>query len=182
MIYWTLFVEFVKIGLFAVGGGLATLPFLQKLAATYGWISADELLDIVAISEATPGPIGVNAATFVGYLAAGVAGGIVATAGVVAPAVALVALLAGVIRRFAAHPRVYAAFSTLRPAVVGIIAAAALQLAETEFFSRPEGEAWGIRWPSVVLACVALAAMLRLRWHPVVFLAVAAVLGILLRL
>lgn len=76
MIYIILFLEFFKIGLFSVGGGLATLPFLKELIDKYGWISQDELLNMIAISESTPGPIGINTATYVGYQVSGVLGGL----------------------------------------------------------------------------------------------------------
>ena len=87
MIYLTLYLEFFKIGLFSVGGGLATLPFLQELVYKYGWITSEELLNMIAISESTPGPIGINTATFVGNTTAGVLGGVVATLGIITPSI-----------------------------------------------------------------------------------------------
>src|SRR5699024_12651778 len=85
MIYIKLFFTFFKIGLFSIGGGLATLPFLQELVSKYGWITSNELLNMIAISESTPGPIGINTATFVGYSMYGVLGGIIDTVGTMNP-------------------------------------------------------------------------------------------------
>lgn len=96
----TLFLEFFKIGLFSVGGGLATLPFLYKLAENYDWFTKVELIDMIAISESTPGPIGVNMATFAGFNTAGILGGVTATMGIVVPALLVIILIAKVLDKF----------------------------------------------------------------------------------
>ena len=110
MIYIILFLEFFKIGLFSVGGGLATLPFLKELIDKYGWISQDELLNMIAISESTPGPIGINTATYVGYQVSGVLGGIIAVAGIVAPALLIIIVIAHYFDKFYERPLVKGAF------------------------------------------------------------------------
>ena len=94
MIYFKLFLVFFRIGLFAVGGGLATLPFLQEIVHKYGWITTEELMDMIAISESTPGPIGINTATFVGNKTAGLLGGTVATLGIVTPSIVIIVIIA----------------------------------------------------------------------------------------
>ena len=123
-----LFVEFFKTGLFAVGGGLATVPFLREMGAAYGWITEAELADIVAIAESTPGPIGVNAATYVGYLVCGVPGAIVATLGLITPSVIIICLIARAIRRYNDSRIVKSLFTGIRPAAIGLITAAGFSL------------------------------------------------------
>ena len=92
MIFGILFSEFFKIGLFAVGGGLVTIPFLFELTRKYNWFSAQELMDMIAVSQSTPGPIGINMATYAGFQTAGIYGGIVATFGLVLPSLATLLL------------------------------------------------------------------------------------------
>ena len=124
MIYIRLFWEFFKTGLFSVGGGLATLPFLYRMSETTGWFTASQLADFIAVSESTPGPIGINMATYVGYSTAGIPGALVATAGLVTPSVIIIIIIAGVIAKFRSSKYVDAIFYGLRPCSVGLIAAA----------------------------------------------------------
>ena len=120
-----LFYEFFKAGLFAVGGGLATLPFLLKIMEKYpAWFEGMTLADIVAVAESTPGPVGVNAATFAGYTASGVAGALVATLGVILPSFIVISIIAGALQKYRSNKLVNDAFEGLRPAVTGLIAAA----------------------------------------------------------
>ena len=118
MIFLKLYLVFFKIGLFAIGGGLATLPFLQELVEQYGWITSQDLLDMIAISESTPGPIGINSATFVGYKTAGLLGGIIATLGLVTPSVIIIMIIAHYFMKFSEQPVIRSAFYGLRPAVM----------------------------------------------------------------
>ena len=124
-----LFVEFFKTGLFAVGGGLATVPFIRDMLATHNWVPNYEavIADIIAIAESTPGPIGVNAATYVGYNVAGVPGSIVATLGLITPSVIIIILVAKAIKKYASSYLVQSLFSSLRPAAIGLITAAVPQ-------------------------------------------------------
>lgn len=124
MIYLRLFYEFFKVGLFAIGGGLATFPFLQKLSAATGWFSISELTDMIAVSETTPGPIGVNMATYAGYTTGGLGGGIVSTLGLITPSVIIILIIARFLDKFRSNFYVDSAFYGLRPAVMGLIAAA----------------------------------------------------------
>lgn len=123
-----LFFEYFKTGLFAVGGGLATVPFIRDMGAAYGWITEAELANIIAIAESTPGPIGVNAATYVGYLVAGIPGAISATIGLVMPSVIIIILVAKAIRKYYDSHLVQSLFKALRPAAIGLITAAGFSL------------------------------------------------------
>ena len=123
-----LFYEFFKAGLFAVGGGLATVPFIRDMGATYGWITETEIANVIAIAESTPGPIGVNAATYVGYLVCGVPGAVVATLGLVTPSVIIIILVAKAIKRYSDSYMVQSLFKALRPAAIGLITAAGFSL------------------------------------------------------
>ena len=184
MIYLRLFLEFFKTGLFSVGGGLATLPFLYDMAERTGWFTAGQVMDMLAVSESTPGPIGVNMATYVGYTTAGIPGGICATLGLVAPSVIVIVIVARILQRFRNNKYVDAAFYGLRPASVGMIAAAGLSVAWAVFI-RPGAAGLGVlNWPCVLLAAVIFAAT-RLpklkKLHPAVFILFAAVVGAVLR-
>lgn len=123
-----LFFEFFKTGLFAVGGGLATVPFIRDMGAAYGWITEAELANIIAIAESTPGPIGVNAATYVGYTVGGIPGAILATVGLVTPSVIIIVLIAKAIKKYADSYLVKSLFTSLRPAAIGLITAAGFSL------------------------------------------------------
>ena len=123
-----LFFEFFKTGLFAVGGGLATVPFIREMGATYGWVTEAEIANIIAIAESTPGPIGVNAATYVGYNVAGIPGSIAATIGLITPSVIIIILIAKAIHKYYASHTVQSLFRALRPAAIGLITAAGVSL------------------------------------------------------
>ena len=125
MIYAILFVQFFKIGLFAIGGGLVTVPFLFDLAEHYPWFTAAELADMIAISESTPGPLGVNMATYAGFKAAGVFGGAIATIGLTFPSVVIIILIAKLLKTFKDNPNVRSILTGIRPAVIALICLAA---------------------------------------------------------
>lgn len=185
-IYFTLYYEFLKVGLFTIGGGLAALPFLQKLVDQYGWITSDQLLDMIAISESTPGPIGINAATFMGYKVAGVLGGVIATLGVVTPSLIIIVLLAHTLKNHGDHPLVQGGFSTIRPAVAGLIGSVAIQLGRDELFhlgNWVESNLIGVlNFPALGVFALIFYLIHRLKWHPVACLAGAAFIGIIFRL
>lgn len=181
MILVRLFCEFFKAGLFAIGGGLATLPFLQEISQTTGWFSQQDLLDLIAISESTPGAIGVNAATYAGYHTYGLAGGIVATLGLIAPSVIIIILVSKVLEKFKESSLVQQIFYGLRPASTGLIAAAgfsvvlATLVSVTELPSDPAG---AFNWFGILLAAALYAAIKKWNRHPVVYIAASAVIGI----
>ena len=129
MIYWLLFFEFFKIGLFAIGGGAVTIPFLFDLSDKYHWFSTTELTDMIAVSESTPGPLGVNMATFAGFQTAGILGGIVATFGLVLPSVIIIILISKLLKQFAQNEHAQTLLSSIWPGVLALIIFAGWQIA-----------------------------------------------------
>ena len=132
-LYW----EFFLVGLFSMGGGMATVPFLFDLSARTGWFTTADLTTMIAISEATPGPIGVNMATYVGYVSAGIPGSIIAPLGLVTPAVIIILLVSKILNTLWQNPKVKGLFYALRPASVGLIGAAAFSVCAVSLFSTP---------------------------------------------
>ena len=191
MIYLRQFWEFFKVGLFSVGGGLATLPFLYSLGAKTGWFSTADVANMLAVSESTPGPIGVNMATYAGFDCGGVLGGVVATLGLITPSVIVIVLIAMALQAFRTSKYVDAAFYTLRPASTGLIAAAgwsvfALVLVNLDAYRASYHFADLLQWKNLILfaAIWVLTNLVKplKKLHPVVFLALAAVVGIVFRL
>ena len=185
MIYLQLFWEFLKIGLFAVGGGMATLPFLQDLSEKTGLFSQALITDMIAISESTPGPIGINMATYVGCNVAGFLGGVVATMGEILPAIVIVVTVSRYLEKFRGSKLVDAAFYGLRPAVTGLIAAAGISVVQVAMFHFDLYRQTGVLMDAfdlkkIVFFVVAFAAIKKFKLHPVVYIACAAVVGILL--
>lgn len=133
MIYLQLAFEFLKTGLFAIGGGLATLPFLREISTKYGWYTLSELSNMIAVGNATPGPIGINMATYAGYSIGGVLGGILSTFSIVLPSFVVILIISTVLEKFRSSIYVEGAFNGLRPAVVAMIVIAFLQLAKESF-------------------------------------------------
>ena len=136
MLYLQLFWEFFKTGLFAVGGGLATLPFLQDMADRTGWFTHAQLADMLAVSESTPGPIGVNMATYVGFTTGGIGGALVATIGLVTPSVIVILIVAAFLKAFRDSKWVSAAFYGLRPASTALVAAAGTYRPAAQWYDR----------------------------------------------
>lgn len=186
MIYLRLFFEFMKIGLFAVGGGMATLPFLRELGARTQWFDQQFIADMVAISESTPGPIGVNMATYVGYNTGGVPGGVIATLGVILPSVLIVILVSRSLERLRGNRYVDYAFYGLRPAVTGLIAAAAFSILQHVALNFGLYEATGrladlFVWKNLAFFAVMLFAIMKFKKNPILYIAISAVIGILLK-
>ena len=186
-LYLRLFWEFFKTGLFAVGGGMATLPFMYDISDKTGWFTHSMLADMVAVSESTPGPIGVNMATYVGFVTGGVPGAVVATVGLVTPSVILILLIARVLKAFRENQYVDAGFYGLRPCSVGLIAAAGvlvikLALFNTELYATTGALLYLFNFKALILAAVLLAATRCIKklkgLHPIVFILASAVIGI----
>jgi chromate transporter len=176
MIFLRLFWEFFKTGLFAMGGGMATVPFLFDISARTGWFTTSELANMIAISESTPGPIGINMATYVGFETAGVFGSVVATLGLVTPSVIIILIIAKLLAEFADSPIVKTVFKYLRPAVIGLILFALWQLLPLTFLGQEDK----ILWPSVAAFAVILLCLLKWKKvHPIVWIGVGAVFGII---
>ena len=187
MIYLQLFYEFFKTGLFAVGGGLATLPFLYDMADRTGWFTRTQLADMLAVSESTPGPIGVNMATYVGYVTRGIPGAIVSTLGLVTPSVIVILIIAAFLKAFRHNRYVEAAFYGLRPASAGLIAAAGFAVVRISLLQESTFRASGrfadlFFWKGLLLAAViwVLTNVVKptKKLHPIVYIAASAVVGI----
>ena len=191
-LYW----EFFKTGLFAVGGGMATLPFLKNIGETTGWYTYADLMNMLAVSESTPGPIGINMATYVGFTAYGVPGAIVATLGEVTPSIIVILIVAAFLKSFRENTYVERGFYGLRPASTGLIGAACVSVFLEVFTSiRLSGAGLvnrlsmtagaSLQWQRLLLAALLLAltnAVPKVRdLHPIVFIAFAAAVGILFR-
>ncbi len=181
MIYLQLFYTFFKIGLFGFGGGYAMLSMIQgEVVTRYGWLTAQEFTDIVAISQMTPGPIGINSATYVGFTASGsVWGSIVATFAVVLPSFILMLTISKFFLKYQKHPVVEAIFSGLRPAVVGLLASAALVLMNSENFSTPQDDMY-----SFIISClifvIAFVGTRKYKANPILMIIACGIAGLIL--
>ncbi len=184
MIYLILAFEFFKIGLFSIGGGMATLPFLMDLTNKYDWFTVSELTNMVAISESTPGPVGINMATYAGYNAAGVPGAIVATLALTAPAWIIIILIAKFLENFSENANVKAAFYGIRPAVAALIGYAVWELLKIAIVSFVEGQMqMNLVNAAVCAGAFALLQIKKLgKLHPLVWIAAGACVGILLKM
>ena len=187
MILLQLFWEFLKIGLFSVGGGMATLPFLYDLSDSTGWFTYAQLADMLAVSESTPGPVGINMATYVGYTVGGFGGAVLATLGTILPGTVIVLIIARMLDKFRGNKYVDAAFYGLRPASTGLIAAAGVSvvgiaLLNTELYAVT-GKLTDLVSIRAVILAVALWVLTNVvkptkKLHPVVLIALSAVVGI----
>lgn len=185
MLYLQLFWEFFKTGLFAVGGGLATLPFLQDMADRTGWFTHAQLADMLAVSESTPGPIGVNMATYVGFTTGGIGGALVATIGLVTPSVIVILIVAAFLKAFRDSKCVSAAFYGLRPASTALVAAAGISVVPIALLHSGMTGLAALNWPAIALAAVLLVCTnwvpVVKKWHPIVFIGISALVGVLLK-
>ena len=189
-LYLKLFYEFFKTGLFSIGGGMATLPFLADMGERTGWFTAGQLADMVAVSESTPGPVGVNMATYVGYTIGGIWGSLIATVGLVAPSIIAILIIAAFLKAFRTNKYVDRVFYGIRPASTGLIASAGLTLVLMCIVDTAAFKATGRIASLVSLKNLALFALIWVLtnpvkktkgWHPIVFIAFSAVVGIVFR-
>ena len=148
------FYEFFKTGLFALGGGLATIPFLTEMMNKYHWFTADMLTDMIAVSESTPGAIGINMATYTGYHINGVLGGIIATLGLVAPSIIVICIVAQFLKKFKDSELVKSVFYGIRPAVTALIASAGITIFIAALFQDSENFMEMVKWPCILLLAV----------------------------
>lgn len=190
LLLFRLFLVFVKIGLFGFGGGYAMLSLIHnEIVVQNGWISSQEFTDIVAISQMTPGPIGINSATYVGYAALqnagytgylnGVLGSLVATFALVLPSFILMLIISRFFLKYRKHPMVESVLRGMRPAVVGLVAAAALLLMNSENFGNYSKKPYAFVC-SIAIFVVTFVAVKKFKANPILMLAIMAVAGIIL--
>ena len=174
MIIFRLFITFFGIGLFTIGGGLASIPLLRDAVELNSWMSMQQFTDMIAISESTPGAIGINMATYVGYTTAGVAGAIFATLGIVFPSLIIIIVIAHFFMRFSEQPLIKSALNGVRPAVTGLIAATGFELSKTAMNYT--------NIKHIVLFFSILFLAFRFKFHPAVYIFFAAICGVILKL
>ncbi len=184
MILSELFLSFLQIGLFSVGGGYAAIPLIQyQTVELHGWLTETQFMDLAAIAEMTPGPVAINGATFVGLKIAGVPGALVATFGCILPSLIIVSLLAFVYRKYRELPMLRNVLSSLRPAVVALISAAGISmLLQIAFGSRTNLSLEHLRWTCVLLFVCAFFILRRFKPNPIVVMAVCGAAGLVLGL
>lgn len=190
MIYLQLFWEYFKTGLFAVGGGMATVPFLEDISQRTGWFTAAQLADMLAVSESTPGPIGVNMATYVGFTTAGIPGALVATLGLITPSVIVILIVAAFLKSFRENKYVERVFYGIRPASTALIAAAGVSVLSICMIDFPAFEISGNIFDLIEPGAIVLFALIWVfsnlikatkKFHPLIFIAFSALVGIIFK-
>ncbi|MBQ2897684.1 MAG: chromate transporter [Clostridia bacterium] len=183
MTYLLLFAEFFKTGLFAIGGGLATVPFLFEIANKYPWFTKSQLTDMIAVAESTPGPIGVNMATYAGYSAGGVLGAVIATIGLVMPSVIVVLIVAKILEKFKDNKFVGFAFYGIRPAVAGMILAAWISLFQMCVINSSYTGLKDLFYLKelIIFLCLTLLC-LKTKINPICYIILGAIIGIVFKL
>ena len=169
MIYLTLFAEFFKIGLLAIGGGLVTVPFLYDLSTVYPWFSAQELTDMIAVSESTPGPIGVNVATFAGFRAGGIIGGIIATLGLITPSMIIIVVLARYLKNHPNNLRIEWLLRNIRPVALALITFGGLFIARSFVHN----------WQTAGLIAAIFLVIHALKLHPILCICLGIIGGLI---
>ena len=186
MIYLRLMFEFAKTGLFSIGGGLATLPFLYEISNKTGWFSHADIADMIAISECTPGAIGINMSTYSGFKTGGIPGGILASLALAAPSVIIILIISRFLNRFRNNPLVEGAFYGLRPASIAMITAAGLNVAKVALIDLKAYEQTGqisslFEWKAIVLAILLFLGIRKTKISPILFLLLSAIVGIIFK-
>ena len=187
MIYFQLFWEFFKTGLFAIGGGLATLPFLYEMQVKTGWFTVDDISNLIAISESTPGPMGVNMATYTGFTVCGIPGGIIAVLGLITPSIVIILIVARILERFKQNKVVQYALYGLRAASAGLIMAAGLRVAQAAFLHMDvwaeQGFAWKLFNPiAIVFGILLFVVYKKTKKHPILYIVAAGIVGVIFAL
>lgn len=172
MVYLNLFYEFFKTGLFSFGGGYATLPFLYNISETYQWYSAKQLSDMIAVSSITPGPLGVNVATYSGFMTSGITGALIATTAVVLPSYIIVVLVSKLLKKFRTNKDVQAAIYALKPAGCGLLASVVVSIFKENIYNI---------WLFILFAVLIVLSFKQKR-DPLIYLGIAAIAGLLLGL
>ncbi|SHK25393.1 chromate transporter [Paramaledivibacter caminithermalis] len=177
-IYWIFF----KVGLFTIGGGLAALPLLQNEVLMRGWVNKAQFADMIAVSQSTPGPIGINMATYVGFNQIGIIGSVIATLGMVTPSIIIICIIAKFLRHFNENKLIQGVFVGLRPAVTGLIAAAAFSIASISMFNielfKSTGNIVGLfNLKALILFGIFMYATNKWKCHPMLYIGAAGLVG-----
>lgn len=179
--------EFFKTGLFSVGGGLATLPFLYEMSGRHPeWFTSSDIADMIAISESTPGAIGINMSTYAGYRTAGIPGGILASFALALPCVIIILIIARFLAKFRQNKLVEGAFYGLRPASIAMISVAGINVVKVALVNMDALTAGGglgefFIWKALILAVLIFVAQKKLKWNPIIFIAISAVVGVIFK-
>jgi chromate transporter len=181
--FFIIVAEFCKIGLFSVGGGLATLPFLFEMAEKYEWLSPEKIGDFLAIAQSSPGAIGINIGAQAGFLWLGPPGACITALSLAAPSIAIILVVARMLKEFKENRIVTAVFSGLRPASAGLLAAAGFNVWKLSLYNASAG-IWyeSLRLRETVLFAAFFLSVYKLKGHPMIYVAAAAVLGLILKL
>ena len=183
MIYVQLFVSFLQVGLFSVGGGYAAMPLIQnQVVELHPWLTLQEFTDLITIAEMTPGPIAINSATFVGIRIAGIPGALVATLGCIAPALVLVSLLAFVYNRYRDLSLLQSVLACLRPVVVALILGAGLSILSMVLFSEAAPALNSVDWIGAGSFVAAFILLRRFKWNPILTMCLCGAAGLVLNL
>lgn len=185
LVLFSLFYEFFKIGLFAIGGGLATMPFLYDMSEKTGWFTKSELTNMIAISESTPGPLGANMATYVGFSTSGILGGIIATLGLIAPAIIIIIIVSNFLNKFKDNPYVESVFRTMRPTSTGLIVGAGWGVLVITMFNLDKFNITSniidlFNFKAIIFGIFLFFLIKYTNKHPIIYIAFSAVVGILL--
>lgn len=186
MIYIRLFYEFFKIGLFAIGGGAATIPFLYEISDKTKWFTYTDLANMIAVSESTPGAIGVNMATYVGLTSGGILGGVVSTLGLITPSIIIIIIIAGFLEKFQKSKLVKDMFYGLRPASTGLIAVACFEIVKITLINinkfKLTREILSLfQFKNIILALVIFILIKKFNKHPIFYIAFSALIGIIFK-
>ena len=169
-----LFFEFFKIGLFAIGGGLVTIPFLYDLADKTGWFSSSTIPNMIALSESTPGPLGINMATYTGFTINGILGGLSATLGLITPSIIIIVLIAKLLTKYRTNKYVQKIFNAIKPAVLALILVVGLTIFQQTVLA-------GTIVKELILFLLLFLALIKSKFHPIIFILLSGIIGILFR-
>ena len=186
MTLFKLIIAFFKTGLFSIGGGLATLPFLYEMSDQTGWFSHSDIANMIAISESTPGAIGINMSTYAGFKTYGVLGGVMATMSLALPSIIIILIIAHFLKKFRDNRFVEGAFYGLRPASIAMITAAGMNVAKVSLLNLTQYNLTGqlgdlFIWKAILLGILIFIAQRKLKWSPIVFLLLSAIVGVVLK-
>lgn len=183
MILFQLFLSFIQVGMFSIGGGYAAMPLIQSEVVTkHAWLTMREFTDLITIAEMTPGPIAVNSATFVGIRIAGIPGAIVATLACILPSCFIVSFLAFIYYRYKNVSILQSVLSSLRPAVVALIAGAGLSILKMVTFGEGKINLEQINWIGLGISATAFVIMRKLKWNPILVMSLCGVCGLVINL